>query len=1439
MPIASGRQEVCIWVRGDALLVANDGKPVTRQGVLALCASDLTEKSEDQSETPDDFPDIPNDKFLAAQRKRVIGVYRADSNRQKRDARHESQVSADYGGRYLWELIQNADDAMAPPETVAASLIGTKGLGFKSVLEVTDTPEVFSDVFGFHFSRAKSAALLQSLGLKGAFAPIFEIPHEAKPSADVAMLRDQGYATVIRLPYRNPEIAALVKSMIDTLDHRFLLFSQNLRSVRIIRADVESRVQVTRQRISDACERVSLTGVGVPANHSTWLRWYEVWDDAAEDKRLSASLCLPVDANGAVQPLDENDKPPLYVFFPTEESLGARAVVHVSFQLEQNRKRFRKHPRNKVVGERLGKLLSALLTEIPAEVSLKAFGATTALRSSTIAGSLAKTVTETLKATAFVPILGGPPVVPAEVVLWRSELAEVLKGKSPGLAEYKLLDPSVRGCDRILGQLGASSLDPWILFLALRFCKNRTFEDCKRVLAVIVEHGLTSVVHYNKKNDVANSIAKIPCWWTERDSARALSGPPLLLQRPKDWPDFVEADALSADMSALVHAHTMELTDKSKESMSDRQIAELWCDSVFSKFLRSDQDYLEHALLPSISAYAAEQWSKAGWDILKWVRQWCPKRSFETIMPLPVLSQNHRYKDPKEQFRFRLADHLRLPTDKGWREPIYCYAGREWGGPREFGTYFREIENRAVVKPLKSWDKRVGQRDKIGEWKSVLRFIGVSWEPKLVRLENWPRQGVERLYRDEHLQNMTRQVFDLKIEHFPDCLGAKTKSTMLVRIGQDVQAAAAKYPAEYRSYRKQSSEKLSDCSNLAEYQLRETPWLPHKGSIFFHEKLVAPTDAYFPGRGIAGLTPEIDIPDSEVRKNPRTEKFLKDLGVRTTLPEDSAPWFDWMKRVADASDNPNIARKDLLHAAKALYRSFLNHKLSSEWRPMDLRVPVYVGGETAKHLQFVAPKMARWLDEPDFDVPAVREKLLLLAEPIFVLFLGQAPEVERRLGIRALSHSITIVAAHGALDLDCANGVVARYRERIRALRALLREPQRAALPDDLVIRAVQGLSKRITTKSDDIIAETPVRAFKDDSGALLIAASHKPWHGVGLGLARYFLDKPEFSDVFETILAAEDSEEVLDRLRQRGIPEQELEYVQKAMADADIVRPWSTTDTRVAAGKPVQGGSPSEGEIDISIDAISVGDLTGAIAKPRETAEPHATEMPSSEIELLGIIPKAPESGGSAGRSGQRTRTRATGSGAPLRPSNQAALLRGKEAEDWFADRLKAAFADWDIRPNERDDRNRETDFVLRKGSSEIHVEVKRLSNVPGDILWSELEFRKAQEHEHRYYVALIVPVAESFRVLWIWNPIHDFGEMKRCVEWTWTGVTRSRPLSARVWTPPEAHETPALSRRYSFRITVSDDLYARLDKDNEKLAVLRRRADAANGNAVVGTSV
>src|SRR5262245_2153728 len=121
----------------------------------------------------------PND-LLARIRNENLDVYRASAQRLKEDVGQESQIAQDYRGRLLYELLQNADDAMSYDGSGNASIsfflddndlwvansgrpldeadvrglcgisasskrqngnrrasIGHKGMGFKSVLQIT------------------------------------------------------------------------------------------------------------------------------------------------------------------------------------------------------------------------------------------------------------------------------------------------------------------------------------------------------------------------------------------------------------------------------------------------------------------------------------------------------------------------------------------------------------------------------------------------------------------------------------------------------------------------------------------------------------------------------------------------------------------------------------------------------------------------------------------------------------------------------------------------------------------------------------------------------------------------------------------------------------------------------------------------------------------------------------------------------------------------------------------------------------------------------------------------------------------------------------------------------------------------------------------------------------------------------------------------------
>lgn len=120
--------EILFDVGDDALLVANGGRPFSGTGVISICASYLSDKSSDQENqgVKDHFGAEDSDLVQCIQ-EREPATYRNDPNRITADYQAQDEVRRDYGGRFAWELLQNADDAMGPDRS-SAQLIGSKGL---------------------------------------------------------------------------------------------------------------------------------------------------------------------------------------------------------------------------------------------------------------------------------------------------------------------------------------------------------------------------------------------------------------------------------------------------------------------------------------------------------------------------------------------------------------------------------------------------------------------------------------------------------------------------------------------------------------------------------------------------------------------------------------------------------------------------------------------------------------------------------------------------------------------------------------------------------------------------------------------------------------------------------------------------------------------------------------------------------------------------------------------------------------------------------------------------------------------------------------------------------------------------------------------------------------------------------------------------------------
>jgi hypothetical protein len=215
-----------------------------------------------------------------------LDVYRASPIRLREDVSQEAQISSDYRGRLVYELLQNADDAMSGQATqqdrvvfrltetelwvgnsgrpldeadvkglcgIGASSkadvvgrrrasIGHRGMGFKSVLEITGAPEVFSDAYAFRmsaeFAQAAVDRLMDELGsTRPTRVPVMRFPSSLDVVPDYwHELRQRGIRTLFRFPLRSDltdEQRSLLAERLLQLPVTTILFLKHLERVEV------------------------------------------------------------------------------------------------------------------------------------------------------------------------------------------------------------------------------------------------------------------------------------------------------------------------------------------------------------------------------------------------------------------------------------------------------------------------------------------------------------------------------------------------------------------------------------------------------------------------------------------------------------------------------------------------------------------------------------------------------------------------------------------------------------------------------------------------------------------------------------------------------------------------------------------------------------------------------------------------------------------------------------------------------------------------------------------------------------------------------------------------------------------------------------------------------------------------------------------------------
>jgi hypothetical protein len=322
-----------------------------------------------------------------------------------------------YAGRYPFELIQNANDAAASDGATGRRLhfiltdtallvadqgagfgtdqvraicgiarsskdprknIGYKGLGFKSVNEITSAPQIISPQVQFGFDGARVRALVEKIA--GALASDQRLPEYALPfpitlddldgdRLAVTDLQRDGFRTIFRLPFKHGVSRSAVDEMLrETVRPRLLLFLDALDELRLSGTSYDFVATTCREERPGYTE-VLLDCAGVVEHFLL----FEA-DRAIEDRSLLADVgrawneveqvrmfaAVPLDSDGL--PRVETPEP-FHVYFPTEEPSGLPLILSADFQLELDRRRMATTPNSLRYNEWLIDQMAAFLVD--------------------------------------------------------------------------------------------------------------------------------------------------------------------------------------------------------------------------------------------------------------------------------------------------------------------------------------------------------------------------------------------------------------------------------------------------------------------------------------------------------------------------------------------------------------------------------------------------------------------------------------------------------------------------------------------------------------------------------------------------------------------------------------------------------------------------------------------------------------------------------------------------------------------------------------------------------------------------------------------------------------------------------------------------------------------------------------------------------------------
>ena len=237
------------------------------------------------------------------------------------------------------------------------SEIGRFGLGFKSVLGVTDAPEFFSRAGSFRFDRRRACERIREVAPGVERYPVLRLPDPVDPhaarDADAVLSELMAWATnVVRLPLKPGTVANLRRQM-QEFPPEFLLFVEHVRQLRLEDGSTSNRTL----ELENADGEFRLVDGGAARRWKLFKIVHRLSDDAGVDRRsLDDGDEVPI---WWAAPLDRLTEPGhFWAYFPTKTASLVAGILNAPWKTNEDRQNLLPGPYNDELIDAAAKMIA-------------------------------------------------------------------------------------------------------------------------------------------------------------------------------------------------------------------------------------------------------------------------------------------------------------------------------------------------------------------------------------------------------------------------------------------------------------------------------------------------------------------------------------------------------------------------------------------------------------------------------------------------------------------------------------------------------------------------------------------------------------------------------------------------------------------------------------------------------------------------------------------------------------------------------------------------------------------------------------------------------------------------------------------------------------------------------------------------------------------------